>query len=97
VRKFDDLISVLGGGLVKRKVESIVDEVRNQLQSLESLTDAQKNELKKRKLVQEAVIKAYDLAKGANFSLTITKQEAELTADMLTSGAWKNKTFKVID
>ncbi|KAF3425631.1 hypothetical protein E2986_09989 [Frieseomelitta varia] len=83
-----------GTPIVKKKVSSITDITQKDLKDLASLTDRLKNEYKKRKLIQEIVIKFVQLEKGPNFTTTIEKQETELTADLLANGAWKDKKFK---
>ncbi|XP_062874950.1 phenylalanine--tRNA ligase alpha subunit [Trichomycterus rosablanca] len=88
-----------GGPRVFRAVESIEDTVRVKLQQVQKgqtsqLEEKEKNELKKRKLLTEVTIKSYWITKGSNFSTTITKQETELTPEMIASGSWKEKKFK---
>uniref|UniRef100_A0A8C7R0Y2 phenylalanine--tRNA ligase n=1 Tax=Oncorhynchus mykiss TaxID=8022 RepID=A0A8C7R0Y2_ONCMY len=39
-------------------------------------------------------VKSYWITKGSCFSTTITKQETELTPEMIASGSWKEKKFK---
>uniref|UniRef100_A0A3B3ZAH0 phenylalanine--tRNA ligase n=1 Tax=Periophthalmus magnuspinnatus TaxID=409849 RepID=A0A3B3ZAH0_9GOBI len=88
-----------GGPRVFRAVESVVDQVRQKLLLVKKGTSSQldekeKNELKKRKLLSEVTVKSYWIIKGNSFSTTITKQETELTPEMITSGGWKEKKFK---
>lgn len=87
-----------GKPLVKRKVDSIDDVVQNHLKSLlsdpNSVPDNVKLDYKKRKLIQEVVVKSLLLSKGSEFSLSIEKQETDLTGDLIASGAWKEKKFK---
>lgn len=88
-----------GKPLVRRKVESIEDVVQNHLKAIlnkdeKTVPDNLKQEYKKRKLIQEVVVKSLSLSKGSEFSLSIEKQETDLTADLITSGAWKEKKFK---
>lgn len=59
-----------------------------------TVSDAVKTEYKKRKLLQEVVIKSFILSKGPAFSTELKKLETDLTSDMLLSGAWKSLTFK---
>ncbi|XP_054168866.1 phenylalanine--tRNA ligase alpha subunit-like [Oppia nitens] len=85
--------------IVKRNVQSIEDEVQVLLKKIGSLTidevsDQQKQDLKKRKLIQEVVVKSYDIEKGDNFTLNIVKQETDLTAEMISKNTWKDKQFK---
>ncbi|CAL8270751.1 unnamed protein product [Lota lota] len=87
-----------GGPRVFRAVEVAVDQVREKLLQVqggeEQLEEKEKNELKKRKLLSEVTVKSYWISKGSSFSTTITKQETELTPEMIASGSWKEKTFK---
>uniref|UniRef100_A0A8C6WQJ5 Phenylalanine--tRNA ligase alpha subunit n=1 Tax=Neogobius melanostomus TaxID=47308 RepID=A0A8C6WQJ5_9GOBI len=88
-----------GGPRVYRSVDSVVDQVREKLLLLQKgsgsqLEDKDKNELKKRKLLSEVTVKSYWIGKGNSFSTTITKQETELTPEMIASGSWKEKKFK---
>nr|XP_033339297.1 phenylalanine--tRNA ligase alpha subunit isoform X1 [Megalopta genalis] len=83
-----------GTAIIKKKVEFIEDTTQNHLKDLESLTDRLKNDYKKRKLIQEVVIKSISVGKGPNFTTKVEKLETELTADMIMSGAWKTKKFK---
>lgn len=88
-----------GAPLVKRKVDSIADVVPEHLSSIHKGLDADlpdnvRNEYKKRKLIQEMVIKSFLLKKGKEFMTTITKLETDLTTAMLMSGSWKDQKFK---
>ncbi|KAK0141680.1 Phenylalanine--tRNA ligase alpha subunit [Merluccius polli] len=87
-----------GGPRVFRAVEAAVDQVRQKLLLVqggeEQLEEKDKNELKKRKLLSEVTVKSYWISKGGSFSTTITKQETELTPEMISSGSWKEKKFK---
>uniref|UniRef100_A0A3Q3M357 phenylalanine--tRNA ligase n=1 Tax=Mastacembelus armatus TaxID=205130 RepID=A0A3Q3M357_9TELE len=83
-----------GGPRIFRTVESIEDQVREKLLLVQTgssseLEEKEKNELKKRKLLSEV-----SYWKGSSFSTTITKQEAELTPEMVASGSWREKKFK---
>ena len=84
-----------GGPWLRRKVDSIVDNVQNILKSVErgDKVDDVKQVLQ-RKLVKKEVIKSYTVTKGEGFTLTIEKPEADLTSEMLANGAWKTKKFK---
>ncbi|XP_075888727.1 phenylalanine--tRNA ligase alpha subunit [Nelusetta ayraudi] len=88
-----------GGPRIFRNVDSIDDQVREKLLLIKKgnanqLEEKEKNELKKRKLLNEVTVKSYWISKGSSFSTTITKQETELTPEMIASGSWKEKTFK---
>lgn len=84
--------------VIRRKVDKIQDTVQESLQKIlagcTDVPDKEKNEYKKRKLIQEVVVKSFLLKKGPEFSTTLTKLEADLTADMLAIGSWKNLKFK---
>ncbi|XP_054616473.1 phenylalanine--tRNA ligase alpha subunit [Dunckerocampus dactyliophorus] len=88
-----------GGPRLFRTVENIEDQVREKLLLVEkgdaaNLEEKEKNELKKRKLLAEVTVKSYWISKGTSFSTTVTKQETELTPDMIATGSWKEKKFK---
>ena len=83
---------------IMRKVQDLKeDAVKNQLvsvQSGKSISEKERSDLKKRKLIQESTVKTYKIKKGKNFSLTIKKPETDLTAEMIQSGDWKTAMFK---
>lgn len=83
---------------VTRNVNKVIDEVQQHLQSLSlsqsSIPDAVKQDFKKRKLVQEIVVKSFLLKKGTQFQTSISKLETELTPEMISSGSWKTLKFK---
>ncbi|XP_041091659.1 phenylalanine--tRNA ligase alpha subunit isoform X2 [Polyodon spathula] len=88
-----------GGPRIYKSVDSIEDTVKDRLQLVQrgqagSLEEKEKNELKKRKLLSEVTVKSYWITKGSSFSTTVTKQETELTPEMLASGGWRDKKFK---
>ncbi|XP_044746499.1 phenylalanine--tRNA ligase alpha subunit [Coccinella septempunctata] len=88
-----------GQAIVKKKVQSIEDKVQTNLLliadgEISKLNDKDKQEYKKRKLIQEVTIKSFLLKKGPEFSLVLPKLETDLTADMIASGNWKNLKFK---
>jgi len=83
-------------GKIQANQDEIVDEVQEMLKSLESLSlDAKtKKQLKKRKLVVDVKTNTYDVSKGPKYRRQRVKEHAELTADMVQSGAYKNLEFK---
>jgi len=85
-------------GMVTRKEAKIEDTTRQQLESIKnspfSADETLVNNLKKRKLVSPMVLKSFQVSKGVKFSLTVKKPEADLTAEMLSNGAWKDVEFK---
>ncbi|KAK3743500.1 hypothetical protein QZH41_020597 [Actinostola sp. cb2023] len=88
-----------GGPRVYKKVESIEDTVQSSLVNVlnneyKGIPEARIKELKKRKLVTTQIIKSFNVTKGTNFSLSVKRLEADLTADLLTSGLWRGLNFK---
>ncbi|XP_033102436.1 phenylalanine--tRNA ligase alpha subunit-like [Anneissia japonica] len=88
-----------GGPRVKRKVTSIEDIAKEQVMKvqaggIDSIPDKERNELKKRKLIMEVVVKSFKVSKGVNFCLSVSKLETDLTPEMLSSGSWKEQNFK---
>ncbi|XP_060108660.1 phenylalanine--tRNA ligase alpha subunit [Heteronotia binoei] len=87
------------GPRVLRAVESVQDVVREKLVRVQkgeadSLEEKDKSELKKRKLLAEVTVKTYWIKKGSAFSTTVTKQETDLTPEMIASGSWRDMKFK---
>ncbi|SPP88889.1 phenylalanine--tRNA ligase alpha subunit [Drosophila guanche] len=84
--------------LVKRKVPTIVDTVKELLnQVAQGKTDLPANtvaDFKKRKLLQETTIKSFVLTKGPEFATSLTKLETDLTVEMLANGLWQQLKFK---
>ncbi|XP_059483542.1 phenylalanine--tRNA ligase alpha subunit [Neocloeon triangulifer] len=87
-----------GQPIIKKKVASIDDVVQINLSQLQKgvdkISDEQKQEYKKRKLLQEVVVKGFHLSKGPEFNLSISKPETDLTPEMIAQGTWKSKQFK---
>ncbi|KAE8744899.1 hypothetical protein FOCC_FOCC008464 [Frankliniella occidentalis] len=88
-----------GTPMVIRKVSEIKDLVRDNLRLIDegqvgNVADPVKQDFKKRKLIQEIVIKSFLLKKGSEFSLSLQKLETDLTPEMIATGSWKEKKFK---
>jgi len=88
-----------GDKLVKPKVETIVDQVKENLilissGKIDSIDNKSRDEYKKRKLLHEVNFTAYKVSKGSEFKLTIEKAVTDLTPEMIASGSWKNANFK---
>lgn len=64
------------------------------IQSTRTHSDAILTDLKKRKLVTMVKRISFKINKGPKFATQIVKEETDLTAEMLYSGDWRNKTFK---
>ncbi|XP_047363766.1 phenylalanine--tRNA ligase alpha subunit isoform X3 [Vespa velutina] len=80
--------------IVRKAVPSITDTVQLHLKDLDSIPENIKKEYKKRKFLQETVIKSILLKKGPKFSIQTEKLETDLTAELIANGAWKDKKFK---
>lgn len=84
--------------LVKKKVPHIEDTVQELLKrvliEVSKVPQKDLQEFKKRKLLQEVTLKSFNLTRGPEFALVLTKMETDLTTDMITSGSWKNLKFK---
>ncbi|CDQ74882.1 unnamed protein product [Oncorhynchus mykiss] len=90
-----------GGPRIFKTVERLEDLVRDKLLLVQKgqasqLEEKEKNELKKRKLLSEVTVKSYWITKGSCFSTTITKQETELTPEMIASGSFSHSDVCVI-
>ncbi|PQE27176.1 hypothetical protein CJF32_00000141 [Rutstroemia sp. NJR-2017a WRK4] len=85
-------------GRLVASTDSIQDTTREQLQVIKDTrthSDAKvMAELKKRKLVKMQKVISFEISKGPKFALEMVKEETDLTADMLASGAWKTAAFK---
>ncbi|CCD67614.1 phenylalanine--tRNA ligase [Caenorhabditis elegans] len=85
-------------GRVVRQATEVTDSTRKQLESLRigssDVSENEKKELKKRKLISEVNIKALVVSKGTSFTTSLAKQEADLTPEMIASGSWKDMQFK---
>ncbi|BFZ55468.1 Phenylalanyl-tRNA synthetase, beta subunit, cytoplasmic [Savitreella phatthalungensis] len=78
-------------------VDSVEDTTREQLKALQSgslLEDASLAELKKRRLVEKQKSFTFAVEKGERFALQVVEEQADLTIDMVNSGAYKSLAFK---
>lgn len=82
---------------LKLATKSADDLVRKQLGDLGSLGKAAIDALKKRKFVEPKSITYYHVVKSSTFSTSAKKEKAELTAEMIRQGTWKNETFKAMN
>lgn len=80
--------------LIKKAVQSIEDTVKQDLSNPNALSEKLKLEYKKRKLLQESVVKYFVLTRGSEFSTELKRLETDLTSEMLASGSWKTLKFK---
>ncbi|TGZ72628.1 hypothetical protein CRM22_001976 [Opisthorchis felineus] len=87
------------GPRVLRAVDDTVEDVVQQMLSkflLDSncLSDAQKTDFRKRKLITEVKRTSYIIRKGPSFSLDVGKEETDISPEMISSGSWKTTRFK---
>ncbi|KAL8698658.1 MAG: hypothetical protein Q9224_001753 [Gallowayella concinna] len=78
--------------------ENIKDASREQLQTIQQTrthTDPKVlADLRKRKLVTMHKMISFEIKKGPKFAKELVKEETDLTADMLATGAWKTVKLK---
>lgn len=91
--------SAADGPRVFRVVDGVEDEVQRRLRLVqggqaEKLGEKERSELRKRKLLTEATLKTYWVSKGSAFSTSVSKQETELSPEMISSGSWRDRPFK---
>ncbi|KAL5359359.1 tRNA synthetases class II core domain (F)-domain-containing protein [Aspergillus floccosus] len=86
------------GAVLRANTDSIVDETREQLltvQRTRTLGDQKAlQDLKRRKLIAFQKELTYSIRKGPKYAREFVKEETDLTAEMLASGAWKTAQLK---
>lgn len=86
------------GDVLRATADSIQDEVQQQLRHIQknkTLDNAKVvADFKKRKYVVDQKSVAFKISKGPKFSTEFVKEETDLTAEMLASGAWKTVQLK---
>ena len=84
--------------LLKANTDSIKDVTREQLQTIQQTKTHPDPkvvaDLRKRKLVQLQKVIAYKISKGQKFARELVKEETDLTAEMIQTGAWKTVKLK---
>ncbi|TGJ81769.1 hypothetical protein E0Z10_g6994 [Xylaria hypoxylon] len=85
-------------GRLVASVESITDWTREHLKTIQTTHTCPDTkvlaELKKRKLVRLQKDISFSIEKGPKFALEITKEETDLTDEMLSTGSWRTALFK---
>ncbi|KAL8708365.1 MAG: hypothetical protein Q9220_006745 [cf. Caloplaca sp. 1 TL-2023] len=83
---------------LRATTDSIKDASREQLQTIQqtrTYPDAKiLSDLRKRKLVTMQKVISFEVKKGPKFAAEFVKEETDLTADMLATGAWKTAKLK---
>jgi phenylalanyl-tRNA synthetase alpha chain len=86
------------GDTLKANTDSIQDVVREQLHTIHSTRTYEDPkvlaDLRKRKLIEMKKVISFKFSKGSKYSTKFVKEETDLTADMLASGAWKDVKLK---
>ncbi|OLL24046.1 Phenylalanine--tRNA ligase alpha subunit [Neolecta irregularis DAH-3] len=85
------------GSVFKKKVDAITDKTQVLLTQVLSgdIPDSKTlADMKKRNLIEKSKQISFRVEKGPEFSLEIKRQETDLTAELLQSGAWKSANFK---
>ena len=84
--------------VLRANTDSVQDVVRDQLRTIQKTRTYGDQkvvaDLQKRKLVITKNEHDYKFSKGPQYSGRFVKEETDLTADMLTSGAWKTAKLK---
>jgi len=74
--------------------KDVKDDVQADLKKLHSLDEKVRAELKKRKLIVQTSITKLSVIKTEKFTMEAKKKAAEITADMIRDGSWKDTDFK---
>ncbi|KAL8811626.1 MAG: hypothetical protein Q9223_000131 [Gallowayella weberi] len=84
--------------LLRATTETIKDASREQLQTIQQTRTHPDpkvlSDLRKRKLVTMQKMISFEIKKGPKFAKEFVKEETDLTADMLATGAWKSVKLK---
>ncbi|XP_031470039.1 phenylalanine--tRNA ligase alpha subunit isoform X2 [Phasianus colchicus] len=81
------------------QVSTVQDVVQNSLRQVQegngdSLSERERTDLKRRKLLLEVTLKSYWIRKGSAFSTAVVRQETDLTPEMIATGSWRKLPFK---
>ncbi|KAG7353574.1 phenylalanyl-tRNA synthetase subunit alpha [Nitzschia inconspicua] len=83
------------------KEDEVEDTVRKQLQGLrdadfkiDALSDQDAKDLKRRKCINLVTVKSHRVSRGSAYQPQRVKKAADLTKEMLDSGAWETAEFK---
>lgn len=88
---------------INRLVEEVKDDTAQELRNLLEVKDPNKHDkaliedLKKRKMIQIKQIKYYKVTKGSSYRTKRVAEVADLTAEMLNKGTWKDTVFKKLN
>jgi len=76
---------------------SVEDIAQNDLRALDSLSKDKLTELKKRKMIVATSITIFYTKPSQAFTLDVIQKAAEITAEMINKGTWKNMSFKPLN
>lgn len=91
------------GKLIAAVTEAPKDEVKDQLIAVKEAPEEENTKaldakaataLKRRKLISMVTRKSYTISRGPSYAPQRVKKSADLTKEMLESGAWKSTQFK---
>ncbi|KAI4253099.1 MAG: hypothetical protein LQ352_003909 [Teloschistes flavicans] len=86
------------GDRLKAATNSIQDTSREQLQTIQQTRTHPDpkvlNDLRKRKLVTMQKVITFEIRRGPKYAKDFVREETDLTADMLATGAWKTTKLK---
>lgn len=86
------------GDTLKAVADNIQDEVQERLQEIKGTKKCDDPKIvadfRKRKYIVDQKIVTFKISKGPKFATEFVKEEADLTAEMLASGAWKTVELK---
>ena len=88
------------GGAMVRAAAVASDVTREKLQAVQSsdaaaaLKPEELQDLRRRKLIVQSTRKSFAVSKGPQYSTERKKKAADLTREMIESGAWQNTVFK---
>lgn len=81
--------------LVTEEPKDATREMLKNIQETQSVSDAKLlADLKKKKLATVTKVITYTVTKGPKYSKEMPVEHTDLTAEMLTSGAWETANFK---
>ena len=84
--------------LLRAAANSITDTTREQLRTIqETRTHPDAKillDLRKRKLITPQKVITFEVSKGPKFAVEFVREETDLTADMIASGAWRTVQLK---
>uniref|UniRef100_A0A915JRI6 Phenylalanine--tRNA ligase n=1 Tax=Romanomermis culicivorax TaxID=13658 RepID=A0A915JRI6_ROMCU len=93
------LVKTENGPKLEKNVEKIHDSTRGTLNAIlkgesDRISNEEKQDLKKRKLLTEVTTKSLKVTKGPEFTTKLQKLETDLSVEALINNSWKTKKYK---